>query len=71
MREIETAQILGLGIDISKKKADVCLKHSKVMERFAISNDEYGTGDLLQKLELHETGICDKRCCRINWQPLD
>jgi len=51
---MQTVQILGLGIDISKKKADVCLKHSKVLERFVVSNDEYGITKLFQRLESYK-----------------
>ncbi|MEM2760098.1 MAG: transposase [Nitrososphaerales archaeon] len=51
VRIIQTIQILGLGIDISKKNVDVCIKHSEVLERFAVSNDEAGISELLERLE--------------------
>lgn len=49
------AKILGLGIDISKKRADICLKNSAVVDRFSISNDEQGLATLLQRLRPHMT----------------
>jgi transposase len=48
-----TQEILGLGIDISKKRADICLKNSTVLDRFQTSNDEQGIASLLRRLEPH------------------
>ncbi|MEM2760601.1 MAG: transposase [Nitrososphaerales archaeon] len=36
---------------MSKKKVDVCIKHSEVLERFAVSNDEQGITELLNRVE--------------------
>lgn len=50
IRKIQTEDILGLGIDISKNKADICLKeHSKVLQRFAVTNDKNGISMLLKR----------------------
>lgn len=43
--------MLGLGIDMSKKKAVVCLKYSKMIESFSVSNDERRIANLLQRVE--------------------
>ena len=51
VRIIQAVQILGLGIDISKKRVDVCIKHSEVLERFTVSNDEHGITELLNRVE--------------------
>jgi hypothetical protein len=38
-----TSHILGLVIDISKNKANICLKEdSRVLENFIVTNDENG-----------------------------
>jgi transposase len=43
---------LSLGIDISKNKAHVCLKkHSEIMERFIVTNNEIGFSILLHRLK--------------------
>lgn len=42
--------MLGLRIDISKSKADICLKKdSKTLESFVVSNDESGVATLLHR----------------------
>jgi transposase len=47
----QTSHILGLGIDISKSKANICLKEdSKVLENFIVTNDEEGITTLINKL---------------------
>lgn len=50
MRRITTT-VLGLGIDVSKKKADVCIKNQEIVERFTIPNDENGISQILQRVE--------------------
>jgi|GEM_PF-5401845 len=42
---------LGLGIDISKRRADVCLKRSGIpIETFVVSNDQNGISTLLKMI---------------------
>ncbi|MEO9309061.1 MAG: transposase [Nitrososphaera sp.] len=54
---MEQKETLGLGIDISKNKADICLKKdSQVLESFVVSNDEGGIATLLQRLERYKDG---------------
>jgi transposase len=54
---VEQKETLGLGIDISKNKADICLKKdSQVLESFVVSNDEGGIATLLQRLERYKDG---------------
>lgn len=53
---MEQKVTLGLGIDISKNKADICLKKdSRVLESFVASNDERGIATLLQRLERYKS----------------
>ncbi|HSF01167.1 MAG TPA: hypothetical protein VLA48_09775 [Nitrososphaeraceae archaeon] len=48
----QTSHILGLGIDISKSKANICLKEdSKVLENFIVTNNEEVIIMLINKLE--------------------
>lgn len=45
-------QTIGIGIDISKKKADVCIRsESQTLDSFAVSNDMGGIKQLQQRLE--------------------
>lgn len=45
-------EILGLGIDISKRRADVCLKNAAgIVDRFSVSNDKVGAEIFLQKID--------------------
>jgi transposase len=44
--------VLGLGVDISKSKADICLKeNSNVLESFIVTNDENGIAALHVRLD--------------------
>jgi hypothetical protein len=56
MKSLE--ETLGLGIDISKNRADICLKNSTMLESFSISNDEQGIALLLQRLERYRRRGC-------------
>ena len=56
MKSLE--ETLGLGIDISKNRADICLKNSTALESFSISNDEQGIALLLQRLERYRRRGC-------------
>jgi len=48
----EKLETIGIGIDISKKKADVCIRsESKTLESFIISNDSDGIKQLQDRLE--------------------
>lgn len=41
---------MSIGVDISKNKADICLKeHTKVLQRFVITNDRAGISILLNR----------------------
>jgi len=51
-------ETLGLGIDISKNRADICLKNSTALESFSISNDEQGIALLLQRLDGYRRSGC-------------
>jgi len=61
MMETETTKILGLGVDISKKRAEICLKNPAVADSFAVSNDDQGISTLLRKLKPYvEAGLVVK-----------
>jgi len=48
----QTSHILGLGIDISKNKANICIKEdSRVLENFIVTNDQKGIAILINKLD--------------------
>jgi transposase len=48
----EKLETIGIGIDISKKKADICIRsESKTLESFTVSNDSVGIKQLQQRLE--------------------
>ena len=49
-----TSHILGLGIDVSKSKANICLKEdSRVLENFIVTNDKNGIAMLINKLDAY------------------
>jgi transposase len=52
VRKIQTLEIISLGIDISKNKADICLKERfQVLQRFVTTNDGNGISMLLNRLD--------------------
>jgi transposase len=52
LRARRRKEVLCLGIDISKKRADVCLKSgATIVDRFSVNNDKDGVAMLLQKLD--------------------
>ena len=45
---------MGLGIDVSKSKANICLKEdSRVLENFIVTNDEKGITTLIDKFDAY------------------
>jgi transposase len=59
----QTSHILGLGIDISKSKANICLKEdSRVLENFIVTNDQKGITTLINKLEQYINKKREENC---------
>jgi transposase len=62
----QTSHILGLGIDISKSKANICLKEdSRVLENFIVTNDQKGITTLINKLEQYINKKREEENCLI------
>lgn len=47
----ENIRRIGLGIDIGKKRCEICIKGYNILDRFSISDDNNGISILLNRLK--------------------